>query len=186
MFRVMIFIDGSNFYHGVRDMLGKVTINYRALIFKLVGKRTIIRSYFYTPMLNKDDAGEQFLAQQRFLSYLHDIPYFQVKFGRLARQGEVMVEKSIDVKLAIDMVRYAATNQYDVAVLVSGDGDFAAAVEAVKELGKHVEVAFFPQETSSELRQVADVFRELTDYTMSDCIIQRDDLADFEQRANTF
>ena len=42
------------------------------------------------------------------------------------------------------------------AVLVSGDGDFSYAVQAVKDMGKHVEVAAFPSNLSSDLVSVSD------------------------------
>ncbi len=173
MNRVMIFIDGSNFYHGMRDILGKVNVDYKKFIHKLVRKRYLMRVYYYTPTINREEAEEQFLSQQRFITYLLDIPYMQVKFGRLVRQGEALVEKRIDVNLAVDMVRYAALDHYDVAILVSGDGDFTPAVDAVKELGKQVECAFFPQETAVVLRQTADVFIELSWEFMEDCVIPK-------------
>ncbi len=173
MLRVMIFIDGSNFYHGMRDILGRVNVDYRKLIEKLTRRRYLVRAYYYTPIINREEAEEQFHSQHRFITYLSDIPYVQVKFGKLVRQGEALVEKSIDVRLAVDMVRYAAMGYYDVAVLVSGDGDFVPAVEAVKEMGRQVECVFFPEETATVLRQTADVFVELNRYFLSDCIIQR-------------
>ena len=41
-------------------------------------------------------------------------------------------------------------------MLVSGDGDFSYAVKAVKDMGKHVEVAAFPSNLSWDLAQAAD------------------------------
>ena len=66
------------------------------------------------------------------------------------------VEKGVDVMVATDLLKLAWDDLYDVAVLVSGDGDFAYAVQAVKNLGKHVEVAAFPANLSAELANVAD------------------------------
>ena len=40
--------------------------------------------------------------------------------------------------------------------MVSGDGDFSYAVQAVKDMGKHVEVAAFPANLAWELANVAD------------------------------
>ena len=58
--------------------------------------------------------------------------------------------------LATDLLRLAWDNLYDEAVVVSGDGDFAYAVQAAKDMGKHVEVAAFTANLSGELAQVAD------------------------------
>jgi len=50
-------------------------------------------------------------------------------------------EKAVDVKLATDMI--LLKDNYDVAIIVSGDQDFVPAVQAVKDCGKTViNVAF--------------------------------------------
>ena len=58
--------------------------------------------------------------------------------------------------LATDLLNYAWKDLYDVAILVSGDGDFAYALQAVKTAGKHVEVAYFGSNVSKSLLEVAD------------------------------
>jgi uncharacterized LabA/DUF88 family protein len=61
--------------------------------------------------------------------------------SEMARQSQrtvVMVEKEVDVMLAVDMVRMAERNEYDVAYLLTADGDYAPAVEAVSSSGKTV------------------------------------------------
>ncbi|GAI02681.1 unnamed protein product, partial [marine sediment metagenome] len=56
-----------------------------------------------------------------------------------------------------DMLAHSFRNNYDVSVLVAGDSDFAGALQAVKDNGKHVEVALFGRiGTSYQLRRVAD------------------------------
>ena len=54
------------------------------------------------------------------------------------------------------MLVHGHRNNYDVAILVSGDTDFADAIQAVKDLGHHVEVALFEPGGSRRLREVAD------------------------------
>ncbi len=171
--RVMIFIDGSNFYHGIRDVLGRVNIDYQCLVKKLIDKRDLVRVYYYIPIINRDEAEEQFKMQQKFLAYLQDIPYFHIKYGQLVRQGLVLVEKRIDVQIAVDMVRYAAQDYLDVAILISGDRDFVPAVEAVKDMGKQVELAFFASQTSTELRNISDIFIDLSRDFLYECIIPK-------------
>jgi len=68
----------------------------------------------------------------------------------------VPVEKGIDIMLATDLLYFAWNNFYDVAVLVSGDSDFAYALQAVKNMGKHAEVAYFESGVSKDLLDVAD------------------------------
>jgi len=68
----------------------------------------------------------------------------------------IPVEKGIDIMLATDLLYFAWNDFYDVAVLVSGDSDFAYALQAVKNMGKHVEVAYLESGTSKDLLDVAD------------------------------
>ena len=56
-------------------------------------------------------------------------------------QTTVMVEKAVDVMLAIDMVVMAERNEFDTAYLLSADGDLTPAVEAVRASGRKVFVA---------------------------------------------
>lgn len=49
-------------------------------------------------------------------------------------------EKGIDVLIALDMLRGAIEDRYDVCVLFSGDSDLLPALEAVQDQGKIVEV----------------------------------------------
>ena len=70
-----------------------------------------------------------------------------MKLGRLESRGmngdgtSILVEKGIDTQIVVVMLLGAVRNTYDVAILLSGDADFAGAVEAVKEMGKKVYVA---------------------------------------------
>ena len=50
-------------------------------------------------------------------------------------------EKAVDVMIATDMVSMAYENKYDVAYLLSADGDFTPAIEKVREAGQKVFVA---------------------------------------------
>jgi hypothetical protein len=49
----------------------------------------------------------------------------------------------------------------DIAIVVSGDGDFAPAIRAVQEMGVRVEVISFRGNTSSDLIDVADQFTDI-------------------------
>lgn len=51
------------------------------------------------------------------------------------------VEKAVDVMIATDMISMAYEDKYDVAYLLSADGDFTSAVQKVRETGRKVLVA---------------------------------------------
>lgn len=170
--RVGVFLDGANFYHQSKENLGRTDVDLGAFAEWLVGPtRTLVRTYYYTVRLTPDHGQEQREKQQKFLGALDRIPYLEVRHGKLVRRDVVCdacgdrqqkwVEKGVDMRIGVDMLTAAAKDMIDVAVLVSGDGDLAEAIRAVKELGKHVEVAAFPRGRAYELVQVADVSRDL-------------------------
>ena len=50
----------------------------------------------------------------------------------------MMVEKAVDVMLAVDLVVMAERNDYDTAYVLSADGDYTPAVEFVRSHNKKV------------------------------------------------
>ena len=50
-------------------------------------------------------------------------------------------EKAVDIMLAVDLIRLATEDQYDAAYVLSADGDFTPAVDAVRASGKTVYAA---------------------------------------------
>ena len=154
--RVAIFIDGSNLYHSLEENCSRFDLDFGAFSSKLCRGRSLFRTYYYNVQRDPDRNPQAYQDQQRFLSALYNTPYLDVRLGASKIRGDVVVEKGIDIMLATDMLRFAWDGLYDVAVLVSGDGDFYYAVQAVKDMGKHVEVAAFPANLSRELAQVAD------------------------------
>ena len=67
--------------------------------------------------------------------------------------------------MAKDFLSHAFLDNYDVAVLVAGDGDYVPLITEVKRLGKVVYVAFFRDcGLSTELHLAADMFFEIEDF----------------------
>ncbi|NQW16653.1 MAG: NYN domain-containing protein [Chloroflexi bacterium] len=154
--RVMIFIDGSNLYHVLTQNCGRHDLVFEKFSEKLGGGRQVKRTYYYNirqdPTYNPAATAEQ----DKFMATLFDTPYFEVKLGVHRRQGDTMVEKGVDVMMATDIVVGAFRDLYDTAIVVSGDGDFFPAMQAAKDLGKHIEVVAFESNLSPEAKRVAD------------------------------
>ena len=81
----------------------------------------------------------------------------------------VHVEKAVDVFLAVDLVRMAIDDAYDAAYVLSADGDFTPAVEAVRSLNKKVYAAS-PQR-GAQLASVVNSFIPLDSAWFSDCYV---------------
>ena len=160
--RVAIFIDGSNLYHSLEENCGRYDLDFGAFPTKLCKGRPLFRTYYYNVLRDQERNPQGYQDQQKFLTALYNMPYLEVRLGTSKMRGDVAVEKGIDIMLATDMLRFAWDNLYDVGILVSGDGDFAYALKAVKDLGKHVEIAAFMPNLSPDLIQIADTHELFT------------------------
>ncbi|MBI2869288.1 MAG: NYN domain-containing protein [Chloroflexi bacterium] len=171
--RVMIFIDGSNLYHSLKNIFGRTDLDMGKFARKLLGRRYLTRIYYYNAKVGQREEPERYRSQQEFFRSLKNIPYLELRLGRLVYNNwpsSPPYEKGIDIQLATDMITHAFKNTYDVAILVAGDNDYVGAIQAVKDYGKHFEVALFGRQgTSRELRQVADRVIQVNSRTLHDC-----------------
>jgi uncharacterized LabA/DUF88 family protein len=152
--RVAIFIDGSNLYHSVQNNFGRHDINFTEFANKLSAGRRLFRIYYYNVLQDPSQYPDSYREQQEFLEVLRKTPYLEIRLG--STKKALGVEKGIDVMIATDLLYFAWSGFYDVAILVSGDADFAYAIQAVKNMGKHVEVAYFESGASKDLLDIAD------------------------------
>ena len=60
--------------------------------------------------------------------------------------------KRVDISLTKDMLVHAFLGNYDIALLVAGDGDFIPVVEEVKRLGKRLVVALVAERSESRAK----------------------------------
>ncbi len=171
--RVMVFIDGSNMYHSLKTFFNRTDIDLGRFCNKLLGKRRLIRIYYYNARVGRKEEPERYIHQRQFLDSVVAIPYTELRLGRLVYNNwpnTPPYEKGVDVQLATDMLTHSFKNNYDTAILVAGDNDFVSALQAVKDNGKHIEVALFgKEETSQELRRVADKVLPITAKLLNDC-----------------
>src|SRR3989344_173473 len=103
-----------------------------------------------------------FIDGNNFYFKLKKIPKFNVVLCKLlirkirGTNQYYYVLKEDDIHMAGDMIKGAFKNFYDVALLVSGDGDFVPAVRIVREEGKKVENIYFKKSASTNLKQNCD------------------------------
>lgn len=161
MERVIIFIDGSNFYYGLKENMGFTQIDFDFFAQKLSAGRKYIRTYYYNVTLDAKEDKDTYASQQKFFTKLSFTPYFILKLGRLQKTKSGYIEKGVDINIAVDMFKLAHDDIYDTAILVSSDGDFVPVFEVIQELGKHVENAYFGKGYSYHLRKACDKFIEI-------------------------
>jgi uncharacterized LabA/DUF88 family protein len=171
MERVSILIDGCNFYYGLRSINRKYTdvhFHFEKYCKSLCGKkRKLVKIYYYNAPLKLEKNPSIYQKQQKMFSRLQNSDLFAVRLcKRQKRNGldgsDIYVVKEDDIYLAVDMLSGAYENEYDTAIIISGDGDFRPVVEKVKSLLKNVENIFFEGSSSLALVNVCDISKPLT------------------------
>jgi uncharacterized LabA/DUF88 family protein len=154
----MAFIDGSNLFHSSRDEGLRIDFGaFKDLLSDPMSYGEEIR--FIRPYYHGSTAG--YRPQDSFHERLMEMGY-DTRILPLRQKGATKVEKGVDVWLAVDMVNLAAREQYDIAVLVRGDGDYLPACRIVKDWGKTLCLMAFARSCSQELMLIADRFIDLS------------------------
>ena len=148
---VAVFVDVANIFYAAKA--AGVDIDYVTLLKASSAGRDLVRAYAYTGL---DPENEN---QRNFHDFLRRHGY-RVVSKDIRKYGDGKVKANLDIELVVDMMKTA--RNLDVAIVVSGDGDFAPAIRAVQEQGVRVEVVSFRGNTSSDLMDVADLFTDIT------------------------
>jgi uncharacterized LabA/DUF88 family protein len=169
MQRVIAYVDGFNLYFGLK---GKgwhryYWLNIRLLVENLLrrNRRLLLTKYFTTRITSPPDKVRR---QSTYIEALETLDDFQIFYGtyqlnpRKCRscgfEDEVPKEKKTDVNIGVEMLKDAYRDRFDVALLVSADGDLVPVLEAMRELfpNKEIVIAFPPKRWSIHLANLAD------------------------------
>ncbi len=164
--RTMFFIDGGYLRQNIRDVYSDDNIDYGQLSFRLSQELNesgitaqLVRSYYYDA-IPQDQQDSLYQKQLVYTNEIKKVNYHELRLARLKRRNKEDSEeddrkkykqKGADVLLAIDMLQKAYENQYEWAMLLTGDEDLLDLVNAVKNLGKRVYGFYFEKHISQEL-----------------------------------
>lgn len=133
MEKVAIFVDGSNMFYAQRKAGWHV--DYRKVYDHFAQGMDVYNAFYYTSVTSPPES-----AVEGFLRALTGIGYTvrrkPVKEIIDHETGSITRKANLDIEIVIDML--TTLEQYDVAVLVSGDGDFERAVELLRLRGKRI------------------------------------------------
>lgn len=148
--RVIIFIDGQNLYHSAKEAFGYNFPNYdikklsEAVCRQYKWEIEEIRFYTGVPDLQDDPRWNNFWIRKlaamgqvgikifsRSLRYRNQI--VRLPNGK-TQSFLVGQEKGIDVRIAIDVFRFAHERRYDVAAIFSQDQDLTEVVDEVRRI----------------------------------------------------
>ncbi len=174
--RAIAFIDGQNLFHAAREAFGYTYPNYDAAALAAAVCQahgwTLVQVRFYTGVPTATDNAfwnhfwsAKLLAMSRAGVYVFSRSLrYRNKTVQLpgGRQHTFLVgeEKGIDVRIAIDVIRLAARNHYDVALIFSQDQDLSEVADEVRliarEQGRWIKLASaFPfSPTTQNLRGI--------------------------------
>lgn len=110
------------------------------------------RAYYYTSAVGDDELLAVVREELWTLGFHPEV--FKKTRGSQKTKG-------VDITMARDLLTHAFHNNYDVACLIAGDGDYVPLVRELKHLGKAVCICFFADGLSTELRREADAYYSL-------------------------
>lgn len=160
--RVAVFIDGRNVHYRLVELGWPTEYDVEAFARAITQHLTLAAVYYYnaTP-LQKYTKEPAYGRQLRYYAHIEGQSIVTFRKGYLSDAGGKLVEKQVDVMLAGDMLRGALKGEYDIAALVSADGDFGATVEDIRREGKRVVNFVFRKKRSFRLAAVCDEIRFL-------------------------
>lgn len=170
MKKAFVFIDGGNFYFKLKGLKTKLNKNYSLLNFNfrnfaewLAKPNELIEIHYYLGAINQQNNNEKsqkmYADQQRLFMKLQN-QNINVILGQLIQHPDKTYhEKGVDVRLAVEMIRYARQGKYDIAYLISSDTDLVPAVEEVQSIGKKVHYIGISKGQSFGLSKTADEVR---------------------------
>lgn len=150
MNKAIVFIDGNNFYFRLKDLTSGIRGKYSLLDFDYQGFcRNLISSknqlsgvHYYIGAIKRQRRNEKsekmYADQQKLIAKLQQKQII-ITLGHLIQHPDKSFhEKGVDVRLAVEMIRFAREDKYDIAYLLSSDTDLVPAVEEVQFFDKKV------------------------------------------------
>lgn len=173
MDRACIIIDGSNFYHRLKEMelVQLLHFDYAKFAQYLIGKRDPATKCYYIGAIREEAGNPKSRAlrrNQRILIGRTRKHGWQIRFGTMLKTDGYH-EKGVDVLMAVDLLVGAYENQYDTAIVVSSDTDMIPVFAKIRQMKKKIEYIGFSHKPSMGLITNSDIRRLLT----------RDDCAQF-------
>lgn len=151
--RVSVFVDGNNMFFAQQYM--GWFFDPRKLLNELIKDKELVGCFWYTAIKDETD-------QRGFRSALIGLG-FTVRTKLLKQYisgNDCRAKGNLDIDMAIDMLN--TRDQYEMAILLTGDGDFSSAIKALQERGIEVVVVSTKRAVSRDLLNICS-YIELMD-----------------------
>jgi uncharacterized LabA/DUF88 family protein len=164
--RVFVFIDASNLWAVQKAKGNLFDLAKLGAFIKRAHEASFVKVYYYDAYPKQNTRQYSVEGKFRFYAYLEKALKFIVrkkplKQIRVAAEGGFIVEEkgNMDVEMAIDVVNQI--DEYDEAIVFSGDSDFLALIRFIHSKNKKVFIYSSRNNVSSELRTGADGYRDV-------------------------
>ncbi|QHN65079.1 NYN domain-containing protein [Bergeyella cardium] len=164
--KVIIYIDGFNFYYGLRRKGWKryYWLNIVKLFEQFIRDNQELVCIKYFSARSTD--SKQGLRQNAFFQANKENPKFQLILGKYIKKEircfncndkrYTYEEKETDVRIATQIVADSYKKKCDIAIIVSADSDMIPAIELAQENGTKVFVYFPPDQWSNSLDLISN------------------------------
>lgn len=141
--KILVQFDGSNFYNKVKRtdrQIHLTTFDYIGLA-KSITKVKPDKTIYYVGEIRQYERNKKsktlYSNQQKLFTHLRN-QNIEIKLGYLLLSDGKFHEKGVDVQIAVDMVRGAIKNEYDICFLISSDTDLLPAIQTAKDESKRI------------------------------------------------
>lgn len=165
---VYVFIDASNVWNAVKAMRKFIEYSKLKNYFENNFNANKVKVFYYDAYPKEGTREYDLNGKHKFYAYLKKGLNFVVRKKELKRisavkeNGERIIEKgNMDVEIAIDALHNLS--EYNIAVLFSGDADFLALVNYLKNRGKKVFIFSSKDNVSRELKTSGNGYFDIRD-----------------------
>ena len=166
--KVIVYVDGFNFYFGLRDKKWKkyYWLDFVAFFESLLRPHQILVEVKYFSAKSTNNAKSE--RQDLLFSANRLNPKFKLILGKYLKKDTIcrncgsvihsFEEKETDVRIATNIIADAYNDRCDVSIIVSADSDLVPPIELLREIKplQKVIVFFPPKRFSSNLNNIAD------------------------------
>lgn len=178
MKKVAVFLDGANCFYTQKTLGWQIDTEKLLDYCKNFGD--IAEAIYYTGV-NGENNQKKFLDKLAYIGY--SLVTKPIKTMRDHVTGQITQKANLDIDIVLDM--FNMIDRYDMAILISGDGDFERALQQLKSRGKEIKVISTKGCVAAELVYTAGInYIDLTNIRgevereMQPCPYQRNDDAE--------
>ncbi len=116
----------------------------------------------YTLNLLLEKVNRRMDSQKRAIDIMRSFYFFETRLKPLQySKNQGVFQKGVDVQLAVDLVSNAYLNNYDIAVLFSGDIDLYESIKLVKSLGKQIIIFSHEKLMAQDMITISDFYKDI-------------------------